>query len=179
MCYAGNMEENPKKFYWHANASSGGTLSLDVSFDDGFSKKEKEGALAAGLQEAYKFMEEQGYIPFDARLMSTRDIAEEHGKSRQYWDKLLSEGKILYKETSAGRITTDLWVAGYLGKKEEVDQYVKDMRAILKLINESGRKNGSVTCSVCSEPRFEFNVNMNGNTNGICRSCGFYVHTTN
>jgi hypothetical protein len=171
------MEQKSKKFYWHANTSSGGTLSMDVGFDEGFSKAEKEGALAESLRNVYQFMEQQGYLPRDARFMSSRDISEEHGKSRQYWEKLLNEGKILYKETSAGRITTDLWVSGYLGNKEEVDKYVKDVQIVLQSIHVEKRRNGSVICPVCGEKKFEFAVNGNGNTNGVCRACSFYVHT--
>jgi len=171
------MDSKPKKFYWHANVSSGGTLSISVDFEEDFSKEEKRGALAEGLREAYKLMEKRGYIPTNARLMSSRDIAEEYGKSRQYWEKLLNEGKILYKETSAGRITTDLWVKGYLGNKEEVDKYVKDVRNVLGFIREAKRRSGTVMCPICLEKKFEFARNYGGNTNGICRACGFYVHT--
>lgn len=178
ICYLVFMEEKPKKFYWHANTSSGGTLSLGLDFQGELSKKDKEDALAHGLDECYKNMEQQGYIPHHARLMSSRDIAKEYGKSRQYWEKLLSEGKILYKETSAGRITTNLWIAGYLGNKEEVDQYVKDVRTVRETIDESEKKNGAVVCPVCGQHRFEFHVNANFNTNGVCRSCGFHIHTT-
>jgi len=172
------MNKKPKKFYWHADTSSGGTLSLSLDFKGEFSKKDKESALAKGLMLAYKFMERKGYIPFKAKLLSSRDIAEKYGNSRQYWEKLLNEGKILYKETSAGRITTDLWVSGYLGNKEEVNKYVKNVRSVIKSINESKRKGGAVICPVCEEGRFEFFVNTGGNTNGICRNCNFHIHTT-
>lgn len=170
--------EDKVKFYWHASTSSGGTLSLSLSFDGKLEKKQKEKMLALGLHEAYKQMEEKGYIPFNARLMSSRDIAEEYGNTRQYWEKLLNEGKILYKETSAGRITTNLWVKGYLGNRDEVNKYVRDVRQVLKTIADSSKKHGSVECPVCSAQRFEYHVNPQ-QTNGICRACGFYVHTTN
>ena len=165
------------KFYWHATTSSGGTLSMSLGFEGSLDKKQKEKLLAHGLHEAYVHMEEQGFIPFNARLMSSRDIAQEYGNSRQYWEKLLNEGKILYKETSAGRITTDLWVKGYLGNKDEVNGYVRDVRSVLKTIDESGRKNGNVECPACGATCFEYYVNPT-HTNGICRACGFYVHTT-
>ena len=102
----------PRRFFWHAVTSNGGTLSLDVNVKEAKNASEKMRAIASSLKQAVKSMEEQGYIPSRARLMSSRDIADEYGKTRQYWEKLLNEGKILYKETSAGRITTDLWVAG-------------------------------------------------------------------
>lgn len=172
------VEEKSKQFYWHANTSSGGTLSLDVNFDWTASRKEKEYALADAVRQCVQHMEKEGFIPGNARLMSSRDIAEEYGKSRQYWEKLLNEGRILYKETSAGRITTNLWVSGYLGNKEEVDGYVKNVRTVLDRIRELGKRNGSVECPVCKASRFEFYANGNGNTNGLCRSCGFHVHTT-
>ncbi len=172
-----HMKEMPKKFYWTANTSSGGTLSLSLHYEGVLSKKQKEQALAHGLKAAHRHMEEQGYIPFEARLMSSSDIADEFGKTRQYWEKLLNEGKILYKETSAGRITTDVWVNGYIGKKEEVDGYVKNVKKVLESITVFGKKNGSVGCPICHKVRFEFFVNTGSNINGVCRACGFYVHT--
>ncbi len=167
----------PRRFFWHAATSNGGTLSLDVNVKEAKNASEKTRAIASSLKQAVKSMQEQGYIPSHARLMSSRDIADEYGKTRQYWEKLLNEGKILYKETSAGRITTDLWVAGYLGKREEVDRYIKNVQTILKRITETKERHGAVLCPICEKTRFEFNVNMNGNVNGICRSCSFHVHT--
>jgi hypothetical protein len=172
-----DMEDKPKKFYWSASTSSGGTLSLSLHYEGALSKKEKEQALAHGFKEAHKHMEEIGYIPFKARLMSSSDIAEEYGKTRQYWEKLLNEGKILYKETAAGRITTDVWINGYIGKKEEVDGYVKNVKEVLETIAKAERKYGSVRCPVCGNERFEYHVNANSNVNGICRACGFHIHT--
>ena len=151
---------------------------MNVNFKWPASRKEKEEALADVLRQAAQSMEKKGYIPANARLMSSRDIAEEYGKSRQYWEKLLSEGKILYKETSAGRITTNLWVRGYLDNKEAVDGYVKNVRQVLRSIHDLDKRNDTVQCPVCNENRFEFFANANNNTNGICRHCGFHVHTT-
>jgi len=178
-CAMVKKDEMPRRFYWHVNASSGGTLSLEVNVEDTKNHEKKIQAIAEGLRQGTKFMEEKGCIPYKARLMSSRDLADEYGKTRQYWEKLLNEGKILYKETSAGRITTNIWVEGYLDNKEKVDKYVKDVRNVLGRINESGRSSGAVLCPVCEENRFEFFINMGGSTNGICRSCGFHVHTTN
>ncbi|MGC9602394.1 MAG: hypothetical protein ABSE76_01475 [Minisyncoccia bacterium] len=171
------MKEPPLKFYWSATSSSGGTLSMDLSYEGGLTKKQKEALLAEGLKEIYKHMEHQGYIPFNARLMSSRDIAATYGNSRQYWEKLLNEGKILYKETSAGRITTDLWVKGYLGNRDEINGYVLNVRSVFKTIEESGKKSGRVMCPVCKAEKFEYFVNYS-HTNGICRACGFRVHST-
>ncbi|MBI5412630.1 hypothetical protein HZA43_05725 [Candidatus Peregrinibacteria bacterium] len=124
-------------------------------------------------------MNHKGYIPYDAKFLSSRDIAEKYNHTRQYWEKLLNEGKILYKETSAGRITTDLWVNGYLGSKEEVDGYVRNVKKMLKSINESRNHYGPITCAQCGEENFQFNVNAGGSTNGVCRSCNFFIHTIN
>src|SRR3989344_1319270 len=121
------MGDNDRKIYWHANISSGGTLSLGVDLSGEFSRNEKEKIIADAIEACHESMEEKGYIPFNAQVMSSRDISKKYGKSRQYWEKLLNENKILYKETSAGRITTNLWVEGYLNDKEKVDQYVKDV----------------------------------------------------
>lgn len=172
------MAKKPPKFLWRANASSGGTLNLLIDLKGQFTKKDKELALAQAIKQCQKFMEKKGYIPHDAKLLSSRDIARHYGKTRQYWEKLLNEGKILYKETSAGRITTNLWIQGYLGDKDRVDGYVKNVRAVLVRIKESDQNWGSVVCPVCTKDRFEFYVNKPGSTNGVCRSCGFHVHTT-
>lgn len=123
-------------------------------------------------------MRKMGYIPYEAVPMSSRDIANKYQKTRQYWEKLLNEGKILYKETSAGRITTDLWVEGYLDNPEKVNKYVKHVRTVLGSIKNAGKKFGSVPCPVCDENRFEFAVNAGSNTNGVCRSCGFHINAT-
>lgn len=172
------MKQATNKFYWHANTSSGGTLSLGINFEGTYTKNEKEKALADALMKCYEFMSNKGYIPFDAKLLSSRDIAKKYGYTRQYWEKLLNEGKILYKETSAGRITTDLWVNGYLGNKEEVDGYVKNVKKILEKIKEDKRNSGTIICTDCGEKNFQYHVNIGGNTNGICRSCHFHIHTT-
>ncbi len=175
----GHMNQLAKKFGWHANMSSGGTLSLDLDFKGEFTKGEKDKALADTLAQCYKSMSDKGYIPFDAKLLSSRDIAEKYGHTRQYWEKLLNEGKIPYKETSAGRITTDLWVSGYLGNREEVDGYVRNVKKMLKSINESRNRYSPLLCAQCGEEKFEFNVNTGGGTNGVCRACNFYIHTIN
>src|SRR3990167_2437308 len=172
------MDTDDRKFYWHANTSSGGTLSLGVDLTGKFSKSEKERIIADAIRACYESMEQSGYIPFNAQVMSSRDIADKYGKSRQYWEKLLNEGKILYKETSAGRITTDLWVSGYLGNKEEVDKYTRNVRNVIKTIEESNGRGGSVTCPACDKDRFEFAVNAGTNINGVCRVCSFHIHTT-
>ncbi|MEK7579575.1 MAG: hypothetical protein AAB469_00005 [Patescibacteria group bacterium] len=174
------MENKDQKIYWHANTSSGGTLSLGVDLEGKFTRNEKGRIIADAIKACYESMEELGYIPFNARVMSSRDIAERFGKSRQYWEKLLNEQKILYKETSAGRVTTDLWVQGYLNSKPEVDKYVKDVRKVLETIKEYGKSWGIVLCPVCEEKQFNFAVNGEVNVNGVCRNpvCRFHIHTT-
>lgn len=171
------MNEAPTKFYWSATSNSGGTLSMNLGIDGTATKKQKETILAHALRDAYKHMEKQGYIPFQARLMSSRDIADEYGSTRQYWEKLLNEGKILYKQTAAGRITTDLWVQGYLGDREKVNQYVRNVRQVFKSIEALGKKNGRMTCLVCHAERFEYYANHSHIT-GLCRACSFRVHAT-
>lgn len=170
--------EDKRKFYWHANTSSGGTLSLSLDLEGEYTKEEKESALAEGLRACAENMKERGYIAHDTQIMSSSDIAKEYGKTRQYWEKLLNEGKIHYRETSAGRITTNLWVQGYLNDREQVNKYTRNVKEVLLTIDATGRVNGRVVCPVCSEEHFEFCVNVDANINGICRACNFYVHTT-
>jgi len=169
--------EEKRKFYWHANTSSGGTLSLGLDLVGQFSKEEKENLLAEGIRACVENMEVQGFIPHNAHIMSSSDLSKRYGKTRQYWEKLLNEGKIHYKETSAGRITTNIWVQGYLEDKENVNKYVRDVKNQLEKIDESTRSQGRVECSVCGEDKFEFAKNGEEYINGVCRSCGFYVHT--
>jgi hypothetical protein len=165
-----------KKFYWRARTSSGGTLSLDLSYEGPSSKQQTERLLAEAIQQAHEHMEREGFIPLKAQLMTARDIAKEHGSTRQYWEKLLNEGKILYRETSAGRITTDLWVNGYLKRRDEVNRYVRNVNRIIKQVQESCNRTGELPCPVCFR-NFEYSMNYEY-INGICRSCGFYVHST-
>ncbi len=172
-----NADIKERKVYWSANTSSGGTLSLSIDLEGIFSREEKEQELAHAIKQSIQHMENSGFIPFQARTMSSRDIAEVHGKSRQYWEKLLSEAKIRYKETRAGRITTDLWVQGYLDDKENVDKYVHDVRAVIASVEKEEKKHGTVICPNCQKG-FTFNVNGDDHINGICRSCGFYVHSS-
>lgn len=173
-----NSKNDKRKFYWHANTSSGGTLSLALDLEGEFTKEEKESALAEGIRACAEKMEEQGYIPHHAKIMSSGDMAHEYGKTRQYWEKLLNEGKIHYKETSAGKITTNLWVEGYLKDREQVNKYARNVRDVLAAIDSTHGTHGRIMCPVCNEERFEFHVNANIYTNGVCRACGFYVHTT-
>lgn len=53
-------------------------------------------------------------------LLSSRDIAKLHGKSRQWWEKLMSQGKIYYHQTSAAKITSTKWVDLYLTNKKDL-----------------------------------------------------------
>lgn len=180
--YTANMAEKndeKRKFYWHAGTSNGGTLSLSMDFDGDFTKEEKESALADTLRLCYENMRQNSFIPHDAKLMSSGDVARAYPQTRQYWEKLLNEGKIRYKETAAGRITTDLWIKGYLDDREKVNQYVRDVKTVLAAIDSAKKQSGSVACPVCSEGHVDYFVNTNDNINGICRACGFYIHTTN
>jgi hypothetical protein len=114
----------------------------------------------------------------DARFMSSSDVAEEYGHTRQYWEKLINEGKIPYKETSAGRITTDLWVKGYLNNREKVDEYVRNTNKIIKEIIAGKKSNGKIRCPQCGSAEFDYFINAD-RVNGICRAgCGFRINNT-
>jgi hypothetical protein len=172
-------ENISKKFHWQALASSGGTLQLSLYFPDlkELDKDKKEKALASALTSCHKFMLSKGYIPPEANFMSPSDVAKEYGKTRQYWEKLINEGKIPYKETSAGRITTDLWVQGYLDNREAVDEYTRNCNRVIQSILSQKRNQGRIECPKCGKLTFDYNVNIN-NINGLCRAeCGFRIHT--
>ena len=169
-----------EKFHWHVMTGSEGFLALDLYFPNkNITKEEKEIAIASALAQSRDFMLSKGYLFPDTSFMSSSDLANEHGHTRQYWEKLLKEGKIPYKETAAGRITTDLWVQGYLKNKEQVDKHVRNRKKVISLIQKGGKKMGVVECPQCKEEKFDYAVNTN-NINGICRAnCGFRIHTTN
>lgn len=169
-------EKAKNKYYWNAHMSSGGTLNLRLHFPDGVTKDEKEQALADGIAQSHKYMLSKGYLLPRSRFMSPKDLSTQYGHSRQYWEKLLKEGKIPYKETSAGMITTDMWVEGYLNNKEAVDEYVRNCKRVLRSIHENGNRRSAVICPSCKEERFEYSLNTH-NTNGICRACGFHLNT--
>ncbi len=172
--------DKSKKFHWYAATSSEGILELSLYFPNkNITKEEKEEALALALVQSKSFMLSKGYLLPNAHFMSSSDIAEKHGHTRQYWEKLLKEGKIPYKETSAGRITTDLWVQGYLNNKEKVDEYIRERNKVISTIQKENRKRGQVKCPHCGEHKFDYNINAH-NINGLCRAdCGFRIHTIN
>lgn len=172
--------KKPKYDYsWHSQISSEGTLSLELYFPNkNVTKEQKQMALAESLRQNRDSMLSKGYLPPDARFMSPRDVSEQYGHTRQYWEKLLNENKIPYKETAAGRITTDLWIQGYLNNREEVDKYVRYRSKAVADILEGGKKSGRMKCPSCGEIAFEYNVNYNS-MNGLCRArCGFRINTT-
>lgn len=175
----GKTQKKKYDYSWRAIMSNAGTLDLDVSFlNKKLSAENKKKALAGALAQSYDAMLKQGYTS-DTEFLSPRDIAKQYGNTRQYWQKLLNEGKIRYKETSAGRITTNLWVEGYLNNKEIVNEYLRNERRVLQLVKKDGHKMGVVKCPACGEPRFNYHMNANSNINGLCRNtgCGFRIHT--
>ncbi len=174
------MTKNKKQYSWHASVSSEGTMELSLYFPEiKITRQQKEYALADSITKVQYSMLRDGYLLPNTRFMSSTNIAKEYGYTRQYWEKLLNEGKILYKETAAGRITTDLWVNGYLNNKEAVDRYVKNREKVILSIKQEPKSRGTVECPQCKSLRFEFNVNLNS-INGLCRAdCGFRINTTN
>lgn len=174
------MANKKQKYHWHAGVNSEGTLNLELYFPDGadITKEQKEKVLAAKLHQAEEFMLSKGYLSPDVHFLSSSDLEKEYGTSRQYWEKLMNQGKIPYKETAAGRITTNLWVKGYLNNKEKVDKYVKSTNKQVDLIVSEGKKSGRTICFECKVPKFEYFVNSES-IDGLCRAgCGFRIHTT-
>jgi hypothetical protein len=169
----------PKKYNFQGNVSSEGTASLDIFFPDSEpTNEEKIGVLANTLADAATYMLQQGYLPPESRLMSSRDVASEFGHTRQYWEKLLNEDKIPFKETAAGRITCDIWVQGYLDNKERVDEYVRNRNKAVRVIEETGKRHGKIACPRCKQEAFDYHINT-ASINGLCRAgCGFRIHTT-
>lgn len=166
-------------YHWHSSFSNEGTLSLSLYFPHkNVTKAQKEMALAESIRLNRTTMLSQGYLPPDSRFMSSSDVSEQHGHTRQYWEKLLNEGKIPYKETSAGRITTDLWVQGYLNNREKVDEYIRNRNKVISVMLTQKNKTGQIECPQCGEPKFSYAVNAHA-VNGLCRAgCGFRINTT-
>ncbi len=166
-------------YVWHSTVSNEGTLSLELYFPNKKTTKEQKiGALAESLRQNRNNMLSRGYLMPDSRFMSPRDVAEEYGHTRQYWEKLLNEGKIPFKETSAGRITTDLWVRGYIDNRENVDKYIRNRNKIVTVILKETKKHGRIVCPNCGEVQFDYNLNYQS-INGLCRArCGFRINTT-
>ncbi|MFA5106765.1 MAG: hypothetical protein WC497_00375 [Patescibacteria group bacterium] len=164
-----------RKYSWHAGINSGGNLSLMLTMPAEVTTDEKEKELADGIAESVKLMRDKGYLSPEARFMTSSDLSNDYGFTRQYWEKLLKEGKILYKEAAAGMITTDIWVQGYLGNKEMVDRYARNCKSVAAIIKGLKERYGVTTCTDCGSARFEYNKNATS-TNGLCRTCGFRVH---
>jgi hypothetical protein len=162
------------QYSYKSVVSNSGNLLLQLYFPKGdrLSKAVKEEALAQALARSSEFMFQKGYLPPEVRFMSSRDVAQKYGFTRQYWEKLLREGKIAYKETRAGRITTNLWVEGYLQNKEAVDEYVRHVRKAVRVIQDQRHKHGTTQCPKCSMEQFEYHDNQT-NIDGLCRDCGF------
>jgi|GEM_PF-2241413 len=167
-----------KKFGWNGMMSSGGRLHLSLYFENPEEITEDDvlGAAAQSISDGAKTMEQQGYIPLSARLMSSREIADEYGFTRQYWEKLLREGKLPYYQTAAGRITIDLWITGYLQNKEKVDEYARNLKKIVNVIKDLRREKRHpqhITCPNCSEETLRYSDNK-AELNGLCDAhCGF------
>lgn len=168
------MKKDRRKIQWNATTDSGGRASIGVSYLNGkFTKEEKESTLAGVIAVIVRKMCENGFI----RLMSPKDLSVEYGKSRQYWEKLLKTGKIPYQKTASGKITTNLWVEGYLNERE-AEKYGNKVIEMRKRILENEQKgnNYKVVECICGKD-FNYNYNGGNNINGICRNCGFHLDT--
>ena len=187
------MQSNPKrestKYGWHGTVSSEGSLSLGIDILPADQKALNQDVvlsiLAESIRSSVKAMEEKGYIPLSKiRLMSSREMSEEFGNSRQYWEKLLREGKIPFYQTAAGSISVDIFVEAYLEKKGEVDNYVNNLRKVVRDIKASKSKSQSfrhMACPKCGEEKLDYAWNKGGHeANGICRSgsCDFRFKTS-
>lgn len=169
-----NLDPQKLKYSWHAGINTGGDLSLMLTVHEELTRDQKEKALATGISESVKVMREKGYLQPEARFMTSSDLSSGYGFTRQYWEKLLKEGKILYKQAAGGMITTDIWVQGYLSNKEKVDRYAKNCKTSVRKIIAEKLRHGTIICTDCGENRFEYNKNS-ANVNGLCRVCGFRV----
>ncbi len=160
--------------------SNDGRLHLHLYFEkpDEANQDMTLGAAAESIRLSVNEMEKKGYIPPNARLMSSREIADTYGFTRQYWEKLLREGKLPYYQTAAGRITVDLWVEGYIQNREKVDEYVRWQKSAVKQASAAKSSYEPIDCPKCGNRTLRFARNSN-EVNGVCdSSCGFQFTST-
>lgn len=155
--------------------SSSGWLASEVAFPKNgeLSSKEQLAALAITTAQLVQIMLEKGIV----RLYSSSDLSNTYGNSRQYWEKLLSEGKLPFQQTSSGRITTNLWVEGYLDSSTR-NSYPREVLEMRRRILSNEQLHGGsrrIRCVRCNGP-FEYYYNQGNWINGIC-SCGFRLNT--
>ena len=93
----------------------------------------------------------------------------------------LREGKIKYVQTSAGRITIDLWVEGYLQNQEEVERYCRHVNKVLKIIKSKKERSLQLDCPQFGNRSLSCAYNITQwsypkdkcNANGVCGKCDF------
>lgn len=163
---------------------SNGTIKANMRPRTGakFSAEEMLGMQADALTQITLVMERKGYI----RLMSPSEIEKTHGGYRQHWERLLREGRIRFIETSAGRMTIDLWIEQYIQNKEDIDRYCRMKNKVIKKVMERGERSCTLVCPKCGEQQLNcvYNIFMKpkkgevNNTNGVCRNygCTFKFH---
>lgn len=113
---------------------------------------------------------EEGSIKF----MSSLDVAQTYGNSRQYWEKLFSQGKIPYRQTAAARITTNLWVEDYLdGRGEKTyPSLVLNVRRQVSANEENENSRRTIACPKC-DIELPYEVVDYEKMTLNCSSCGF------
>ncbi|MBN2100589.1 TFIIB-type zinc ribbon-containing protein [Candidatus Dojkabacteria bacterium] len=157
---------------------SNGWASLNYYFSDKSFKKlteiEKLRILSKSLEAVSKLMLEKGYIKF----LSTSDISKLYGKSRQYWERLLKEGRLPYQQTSAGKITLNLWVEGFLeGNKNYTSKMNWARSLIIKKHKLTNKDSGFVMCPNCNRKSLGYNYNRGTHINASCTRCRFRIDT--
>lgn len=163
---------------YHGMITSSGSASLSYIFSDPkiaekLTDEEKAHVLSKVLSNLSKVMLDKGYI----RLQSVSDLSATYGKSRQYWEKLLSSGKIPYHQTAAGKITLNLWVEGYLSGEEYSDHALLARNTILEKFKEDDKSTGIITCPRCKSEKFRYYYNQGQHVTGLCQNCHFRLDT--
>lgn len=54
----------------------------------------------------------------DFKFYACGDIAKKYGKTRQWWHKLMRQGKLKYHQTAAGKITLQKYLDEYFHSKK-------------------------------------------------------------
>jgi hypothetical protein len=163
---------------YHGMITSDGSASLSYIFSDPkiaekLTDEEKVHILSKVLSNLSKVMLDKGYI----RLQSVSDLSATYGKSRQYWEKLLTSGKIPYHQTAAGKITLNLWVEGYLSGEEYPVHALLARKAIIKKFKENGKSTGIIACPRCKSETLRYHYNQGQHINGLCQNCHFHLDT--
>jgi hypothetical protein len=69
--------------------------------------------------EEYKYCVRPGFLNAMLPWFSPTDLSKKFGKTRQYWCKIIKQGKLCSKQTSCGPIVTTEYLLTYFEEDEK------------------------------------------------------------